>query len=285
MPAPNTVQSCLRPISLSVPQCSLAACLLMASALAGALVAQQAEPAQPDNRSAPVAIRTVSPKHPPELRRRLINGNAEIECLITEAGRVADTRVVSASQAEFGEAATEAVRQWEFRPGERNGIPTAMSVRIPFSFQMTNGEKLEILAGHALFEQVSDPVIPAQQLTSWPSPKQFVLPHYPEELRGSGKHGKAVVSIVINKEGKVVNPKIVKYTYPEFIWPALAAAVSLEFKPLKADKTPICVSMDLQFDFVAEAAKPKLAAPEIKNPPPRKNPGIDPPGTLPMRSR
>ena len=242
--------------------------------LAGAALAFEADPAKADTRTTPVAIRTISPEHPAELRRKLINGEAEIECLITEQGLVADARVVSATRPEFGESAMTALKQWEFQPARRNDTPVAMRVRIPFSFQMTTGQMLEVLAGRPLYEQISDTIIPAQQLPAWPSPRQIILPRYPPDLKGSGKYGKTVVSFVINKEGKVINPKIVKYTYPEFVWPSLAAAVSLEFKPQMAGKAPIYVSMEMQFDFAAEGAKPKVAEPQVKkSPAPKKSGG------------
>lgn len=271
----HPVQSGLRAIKIpALSRGTLAACLLLAVGRAAAFEEDPAAVARPDTRSSPVAIRTVSPEHPPELRQKLINGDAEVECLITEEGRVAETRVTAASQPEFGAAAMAAARQWEFKPAERNGTPIAMRVRIPFAFQMTGAQMLEIAAGRTLYEEIKDAIIPAEQLPTWPSPKQVILPRYPKELMGSGKYGKAVVAIVINREGKVVNPKIIKYTYPEFIWPALAAAVSMEFKPPLADKTPIYVSMELQFDFPAEGSKPKVAAPDPKkNPAPKKSGG------------
>ena len=219
-----------------------------------------------DLRTAPVAIRTVNPKHPDELLKKLVNGDAEVDCLVTAEGRVADARVLSASHPQFGDSAVEAVRQWEFRPAERNGTPIAMRVRIPISFQLSGDQLLEGIAGHPLQEEISGPIIPAEQLPTWPYPKKILMPRYPANLRGSGKYGKAVVAIVINREGKVINPKVVKYTYPEFIWPALATAVSLEFEPVRVDKSPIYVSMELQYDFKAEGGKSKADPPEAKKP-------------------
>jgi TonB family protein len=273
MPAFLAVQSWFRPVPFPLSRGALAAFFLLAGVRAVAFEAQPADHAKPDERTSPVAIRTVSPEHPPELRKKLINGEAEIECLITEQGHVAEALVISASRPEFGESALAAARQWEFKPAERNGTPVAIRVRIPFAFQMTTAQMLEALVGRPLFEIVSETIVPAEQLPAWPTPRQIILPRYPAELKGSGKYGKTVVSITINKEGKVINPKIVKYTYPEFVWPSLAAAVSLEFPPQMAGKTHIYVSMEMQFDFAAEGSKPKVAVPEIKTPPAPKKSG------------
>src|ERR1700694_5467906 len=111
MPASLAVQSRPRPVSLGLSRGALAAFFLLAGVRAVAFEAQPADPAKPDERTSPVAIRTVSPEHPPGLRKKLINGEAEVECLITEQGHVAEALVISATRPEFGESALAAVRQ------------------------------------------------------------------------------------------------------------------------------------------------------------------------------
>lgn len=231
---------------------------LLAAALAALVPLDRAGGAEPPGPSAPSATKTVAPEHPPKLLEARIGGDAEIECLITGEGRVGEARVLSATRPEFGEAALAAVQQWEFKPAERDGQPVAMRVTIPFNFQVPAGDPIEVFAKRKVFMEIEGEVIPAEQMPAWPMPKQLLMPNYPSELRGSGKRGKAVVSVVINREGKVVNPRLVKATWPEFERPAMAAAVSLEFAPqLGRDKKPVNVSMDLQFDFRDEGRAPK----------------------------
>lgn len=211
----------------------------------------------------------VEMKYPPALFQQQVNGEAVIECLIGADGHILESAVLSSTLPDFGVAALESVRQWEFKAGEREGQPIAMRVTIPLVFQMSAEMILEGFARRPLFVEVNETIVPAEQLPKWPLPKKYWMPKYPPSLRGSGKRGKAVVAIVINKEGRVINPKIVKSTYPEFDLPARLAAVTLEFPPqIMANKEAIYVSMEIQYDFVAEDAKPKAAGPE--------NPGRDP---------
>lgn len=219
----------------------------------------------------PAPIRTVSPVHPAALQQRRIGGTVEIVCLVSETGEVQEATVQSASHPEFGEAALVAVRQWLFHPATKDGKPVAMRVNVPFTFAVPEEINLEAILKRTIFREVSEPITPAEQLGSWPMPKTVVEPRYPRELRGSGKRGKAVVSLVIDREGHVINPRIVKATHPEFEMPSLAAAASMEFTPqLNAKKEKIYVSMDVQFDFrddgrpakPAKETPPKPAAPE-----------------------
>lgn len=204
----------------------------------------------------PVAIRQVAPVHPPELMKKMVNGKAVVECIVTETGAVQDVAVLSASDPQFGEAAAEALKQWEFEPGQRAGRNVPLRLQIPFDFRLTPEQIVETVLGRTVFREITDLVIPAKELPSWPRPLGFAAPRYPQSLKGSGKYGKAVVSLIIDKEGKVLNPRIVKATYPEFGLPALVAAARLEFPPqVMANNERIYVSMDIQFDFKADTEK------------------------------
>jgi TonB family protein len=213
----------------------------------------------------PAPIHRVSPVHPLELKNKFIAGQAVVSCLITEAGAVEEVKVVSATMPEFGQAAEEALRQWTFQPGEKDGQPVAIRITVPFDFALTNDWIIETLMQRPVFQEIHEDIISAQELPAYPRPLNYLLPRYPESLRGSGKYGKAVVSIVINKEGRVMNPKIVKSTYPEFVLPALAAAAKLEFPPqVMANREHIYVSMNVQFDFKAEKEKPLAKGKPVK---------------------
>lgn len=250
----------------------LAAAPLRADDASSSVSAEQpaSKPAAPAV-SPPVAIRRIAPQHPAALRDQ--DGDATIECLVSETGEIRDVQVKSASSPEFGEAAAEALKQWQFKAGERNGTPVAMRISIPFTFTVPTRNGLEKFAKRSLYEEINEPVVPVLELGSLPVPKKMVQPKYPAELAGSGKRGKAVVSLVINKEGKVVNPRIAFATYPEFVAPALAAAVSLDFPPqLGPKKEKVYVSMDVQFDFKDDGHAPRVQnRPNEKQPAPEKS--------------
>ena len=199
---------------------------------------------------APVAMRRVSPEFPPELKKELMKGTVLLECLVGTDGKAEQIHVAEATHPAFGQAAADALQQWEFTPGTVNGQPAPMRIRVPFEFQLSPEQILEEVAGRPVFMEVRETVIPAMQLPAWPRPKNFYIPRYPPELEGTGKYGKAVVNITIDKEGKVINPRVVKATYPEFVVPALVTAMKLEFPPqVMANRQVIYVNMDIQFDF------------------------------------
>lgn len=74
------------------------------------------------------------PKYPERLRRRKVRGRAVIQCTIAANGRPQDSRVVSATDPAFGEAALASVRQAWFLPRVVGGVPQATTFDLPFDF-------------------------------------------------------------------------------------------------------------------------------------------------------
>ncbi len=240
---PRPPLSCLRSVA---PGASLRLIL----GLAIAVVTAGPVPLAAASTQAPVVVRRVAPVHPPELLKQLVNGEATLECRVNADGEVDEVKVLSESHAGFGAAAEEALLQWEFQPGTVDNVVKPMRVKVPFEFRLSTDQVLSVVAGRPVYAEIADTVIPAQQLPSWPTPLQFYMPRYPTELEGTGKYGKVVVNITIDPEGKVMNPKLVKATYPEFVLPALVTALKLRFPPqVMADGKAVHVNMDVQWDI------------------------------------
>lgn len=252
---------------LSVRRAFLGGLMLWSAGLAAAVETVEATAGR--KIQAPVAVRRVAPEFPPTLKKELMRGSVLLECVVDTEGKAQDIKVVEASHPDFGQAAVEALEQWEFTPGTIDGRPARIRTRLPVEFQLSTEQIMESVAGRPVFMEVRETVIPAVQLPSWPRPKTYFIPRYPSELEGSGKFGKAVVNITIDREGKVINPRIVKATYPEFIVPALVTALKLEFPPqVTANREVIHVNLDIQFDFKAperQKAKGERAAEALKD--------------------
>lgn len=77
---------------------------------------------------------TKSPQFPSGVPTEVHEGQALVELLIDEEGRVCVPRVTSASRPEFGYAAVQAVAEWRFPPPTSGGKPGAVRVSVPFAF-------------------------------------------------------------------------------------------------------------------------------------------------------
>ena len=79
----------------------------------------------------------VPPLYPLSAKMRGIEGFVDVQFIITDNGEVRDVTVVHAKPEKiFDEAAAEAVRQWRFTPGIRDGTPVAVRTRVRIRFQL-----------------------------------------------------------------------------------------------------------------------------------------------------
>ena len=82
----------------------------------------------------PVAISTVAPKYPERLICAGVEGSVWVSCWVNRNGEPEDISALHASEPDFAKAAIEAVKQWRFAPGSRDGRTLGMWVAIPFQF-------------------------------------------------------------------------------------------------------------------------------------------------------
>jgi len=84
----------------------------------------------------PIKIKDAAPVYPAIAQSARVSGDVVIEATIDEEGNVADTKVVK-SVPLLDQAALDAVKQWQYRPSLKNGVPTpvVMTVTVKFSRQ------------------------------------------------------------------------------------------------------------------------------------------------------
>ena len=74
------------------------------------------------------------PQYPPSHLKSGITGQVVIALRVRTNGQVYNPKVISETDAEFGDAALMAVRLWLFRPQVKNGRPTEVAVNLPIVF-------------------------------------------------------------------------------------------------------------------------------------------------------
>jgi TonB family protein len=86
--------------------------------------------------TAPRVIHRIAPYYTPEARQAMVQGTAVLEVVVDENG--APTRISVISPIGFGldEQAREAVSQWEFRPGRKDGKPVATVTTVAVEFRL-----------------------------------------------------------------------------------------------------------------------------------------------------
>jgi len=75
-----------------------------------------------------------TPTYPPELRKQKRQGTVNVLFMVDTRGRVMNPVVENSTDPAFERPALEAVRQWKFEPGTRNGEKVPFKLRVPITF-------------------------------------------------------------------------------------------------------------------------------------------------------
>src|SRR5215472_2008840 len=84
--------------------------------------------------SSPEPVKKVDPVYPASLLHDRVEGVVVLHAIIRSDGTVGDVRVLEGFNDELDANARNALQQWRFRPGLRNGVPVDVEavVRVPF---------------------------------------------------------------------------------------------------------------------------------------------------------
>jgi protein TonB len=82
----------------------------------------------------PRPIFQTPPTYPAELRRKNREGTVYVLFIVDRSGRVLSASVEKSTDSAFERPAVEAVRQWRFEPGMKNGQPVPFKMKVPITF-------------------------------------------------------------------------------------------------------------------------------------------------------
>ena len=89
-----------------------------------------------DQRPATPGILT-PPQYPLEMKKRGMTGQVVLQFIVNPSGDVQDVEVVSSTNKEFEQPAIQAVQQWKFIPGRKNGRTVYTRMQVPIAFNLS----------------------------------------------------------------------------------------------------------------------------------------------------
>lgn len=116
--------------------------LALAFIVSAAVVAQQGDSTvyKPgDGVSLPVVVKQVKADYTKEAMDQRIEGKVLLECVVRTSGKVSDIKVARSLDPVYGldKKAIEALEQWEFKPGQKDGkaVPVSIAVEVNFTLK------------------------------------------------------------------------------------------------------------------------------------------------------
>jgi len=82
--------------------------------------------------SSPRVVHQVAPEHPAKGFR--ISGAVLIGLIVTSKGEPDDVKVVRSLEKDVDQSAVDAVKQWRFEPGTKDGKPVAVKISVEIRF-------------------------------------------------------------------------------------------------------------------------------------------------------
>ena len=106
-----------------------------------ALAAQSSAPqvyAPGNGVSLPVLVKEVRPQYTQAAKDARIQGTVLLECVVLADGTIGDVSVSRSLDSELGldQEAVKAAKQWQFKPGTKDGKPVAVRISIELTFTL-----------------------------------------------------------------------------------------------------------------------------------------------------
>jgi TonB family protein len=188
-----------------------------------------------------VALYTTPPLYSDEARRRGIEGVVTAEVHVDANGKVSGSRVVKGLGFGLDQNALLAVRDWQFIPGKRNGIPVEMTTRIDVAFNLRNEELNELIANdmaHRVGPDVSPPRIIYR-----------VEPEYSDKAKAEHLTGTVVLDLMIREEGTPSVLRVVRSLRSDLDENAINALEQWRLSPAMKDGIPVKVRVNVEVNF------------------------------------
>lgn len=193
----------------------------------------------------------VPPEYPPLAKLARIGGDVVLTATVDEEGNVTNLEVVSGHPL-LVKAALDAVRQWKYsKPAV---APVHFDVTVHFDLGRENHAQSADAAASKAYEQAAPPsadeylseALAASEKKQALSlkPVKTVNPVYPEEAKANHIEGNVVLSVTLNKSGRVSNVEVLSGP-KELAQAAIDAVRQWEFEPPAI--TPAVTTVTINF--------------------------------------
>lgn len=96
------------------------------------------------NGTDPEVLFKIDPAYTKHAFKKRIQGKVLLSAIVDQTGNPTDIKIVRSLDPELDESAVSALKQWQFKPGTRNGEPAAISAAVTMTFHIIAGREPRI---------------------------------------------------------------------------------------------------------------------------------------------
>jgi len=205
----------------------------------------------------------VAPNYPPMARKALIQGKVVLKLEINKSGDVERLQLISGHPM-LARAAIDAVKQWKYKPFLLNGDPIAVETRTSVNFTLSNNPPAEGVVGdmpggiprgeqgwiisNVPVEAARFGVVRVSHGVMAGLLVSKVAPEYPVDAKKQHVEGTVVMTVNVDKEGKVSNIKLIS-GHPLLAPAALDAVKLWKYRPYLLNGAPVEVETEVEVNF------------------------------------
>ena len=201
---------------------------------------------------APDLVRSVKAVYPYDLLLKGKTGNATVTFIVDPTGNARGAVMKKASRKDFGLATAAMVEAWTFEPAMKNGQPSWALLTTKQIFKRAGSDAPVDSATVELAEAIKRKKVKIhefEKVDMRPKPIYQVGPELPEALRKSKKGATAQIEFIIDHDGRVRLPRIVKTSDKAFGWAAATAVSRWFFTPPSHQGEPVYVRVSVPLAY------------------------------------
>ena len=222
----------------AVPARSIAMAALAAATLVLPLAAMRPAPQEV---TAPRAIHKVNPRYTDAAKQAKIEGSVELSVEIDKEGKPGIVQVLKTLDPGLDESAIEAVRQWRWEPGKKDGEPVAVRAQVMIHFSLNPPPGAQKIRVYRVGGEAGDVVAP--RLLS------KVEPAYTPEAKDAGIQGEVELYVEVWPDGKARNVRVEKSLDAGLDQKAIEAVGQWRFDPGTKGGEPVPVAAQVKILF------------------------------------
>lgn len=212
----------------------------------------------------PLAVSSITPEVPPTPKRKpapvypyemLVKGHsgwADASFIVDYMGRPLFANPAGSSDRAFAMSVVAMVEASAYSPGRKGKAAVMSSSKEHYEF--AGEESLDPEARRVLTElrKQKPAILSSTDLDERPKVIQQVSPAYPRALKDDGLTGQAEIEFIIDRDGRVLFPRIVSATHEDFGWAAATAVAQWRFQPPQKGGRNVEVKMSVPILFTAQ---------------------------------
>jgi TonB family protein len=190
--------------------------------------------------NAPALAAALRTTYPPHLEEAGIGGAVVVAMVIGADGQPRDARLVSSTDTAFDAPSIAMVSLLRFSPAQVNGRAVGVRLELPINWEPgarpADEPESDSTAAYALREVEEMP-----RIINRAEVARALEREYPLHLRDAGFTGTVHVRFLVEMDGSISQPTVIRSSMVQFNEPTLRAIQLLRFSPGKIDRAPVRV--------------------------------------------